>query len=427
MDEIFHLPQTVAYCEGRFTHWDPKITTFPGLYLVTLAYEAVLTKFSAPANWHGCTLSLTRSVNIIFAALSSLVFYRLSFIHNGQLYATRKNGNLLAALTSYLLPISFFFHFMYYTDSGSTFFVLAAYYYALSGRQIFSALLSSCAVLFRQTNIVWVVFMLAVSIFQHDYLARRKDTPNGVIPELTSFVVFVLRNVFGLIFKHFGHVLVILGFVVFVVQNGSITVGDKEAHTAIIHVPQFYYFLATATLFLFTTTLSFGAMKEFIKKHTVGLTINQLAVTLTVLAAMSWTVHKFTYAHPYLLADNRHYTFYIWRRLFMAYDPYFKFAMVPIYYYSLWTLWHAMRVRSAVWKLMFFICCFVVLVPSPLFEFRYYIVPIQLLMLHTTDYTKTQAILLNYLAFIAINVVTFYLYLFKPFYWPNNEVARFMW
>lgn len=67
--------------------------------------------------------------------------------------------------------------------------------------------------------------MLAVSIFQHDYLARRKDIPNGVIPELTSFVVFVLRNVFGLIFKHFGHVLVILGFVVFVVQNGSITVG----------------------------------------------------------------------------------------------------------------------------------------------------------------------------------------------------------
>lgn len=111
----------------------------------------------------------------------------------------------------------------------------------------------------------------------------------------------------------------------------------------------------------------------------------------------------------------------------MAYDPYFKFAMVPVYYYGLWTLWHAMRVRSAVWKVIFFVCCFAVLVPSPLFEFRYYIVPIQLLLLHTTDCTRVQPILLNYLVFIAVNAATFYLYLFKPFYWPNNEVARFMW
>jgi hypothetical protein len=31
-DEPFHEKQTIAYCEGKWTEWDPKITTFPGLY-----------------------------------------------------------------------------------------------------------------------------------------------------------------------------------------------------------------------------------------------------------------------------------------------------------------------------------------------------------------------------------------------------------
>lgn len=34
-DEIFHIRQTQAYCAGRWLEWDPKITTFPGLYIIT--------------------------------------------------------------------------------------------------------------------------------------------------------------------------------------------------------------------------------------------------------------------------------------------------------------------------------------------------------------------------------------------------------
>jgi len=29
--QIFHIPQCQQYCRGNFSHWDPKITTFPGL------------------------------------------------------------------------------------------------------------------------------------------------------------------------------------------------------------------------------------------------------------------------------------------------------------------------------------------------------------------------------------------------------------
>ncbi|VEL31785.1 unnamed protein product, partial [Protopolystoma xenopodis] len=37
MDEYFHLRQTLLFYSGNFSHWDPKITTPPGLYLVVLA------------------------------------------------------------------------------------------------------------------------------------------------------------------------------------------------------------------------------------------------------------------------------------------------------------------------------------------------------------------------------------------------------
>ena len=29
MDEVFHVPQAQAFCEGRWAHWDDKITTLP--------------------------------------------------------------------------------------------------------------------------------------------------------------------------------------------------------------------------------------------------------------------------------------------------------------------------------------------------------------------------------------------------------------
>ena len=41
-----------------------------------------------------------------------------------------------------------------------------------------------------------------------------------------------------LLFKFYGYLLVIFGFIAFLVINGSIVVGDKSAHEAAVHVPQ---------------------------------------------------------------------------------------------------------------------------------------------------------------------------------------------
>jgi len=41
-DEIFHVPQVQAYCAGNFSHWDPMITTLPGLYSMSWIAITVL-------------------------------------------------------------------------------------------------------------------------------------------------------------------------------------------------------------------------------------------------------------------------------------------------------------------------------------------------------------------------------------------------
>ena len=61
MDEIFHVPQAQKYCLGKFDEWDPKITTFPGLYLSSsLARGAGLSGASY------CSKDLLRLDNFIF-------------------------------------------------------------------------------------------------------------------------------------------------------------------------------------------------------------------------------------------------------------------------------------------------------------------------------------------------------------------------
>ena len=65
------MPQTQRYCRGDFAHWDPKITTFPGLYAAGAAYGRALRALSQiwrplpPAA--ACGTSALRSLNVLLA------------------------------------------------------------------------------------------------------------------------------------------------------------------------------------------------------------------------------------------------------------------------------------------------------------------------------------------------------------------------
>lgn len=152
------------------------------------------------------------------------------------------------------------------------------------------------------------------------------------------------------------------------------------------------------------------------------------------------------YEHPFLLADNRHYTFYIWRRLFNVH-PLSRYLLAPLYLasmtatYCLASKYRALLLQSlaeaiitglsnllsAPSMLIWAFATAATLVPSPLLEFRYMLIPYILLRLHIRPLKRWQTsaeLAMN----IAINAVTLYVFLFKPFRWPTEPGwQRFMW
>lgn len=69
---------------------------------------------------------------------------------------------VLSAFSISLFPLNYFFQFLYYTDSGSTLFVLVSYYLQLKKYYQSSAYVAALAILYRQTNVVWLGFSLAL-------------------------------------------------------------------------------------------------------------------------------------------------------------------------------------------------------------------------------------------------------------------------
>lgn len=89
----------------------------------------------------------------------------------------------LQGFTLALFPLNYFFSFLYYTDPGSTMMVLAAYLANLHSQHKISAFLGLLAVLFRQTNIVWV-FFLAGSVVVKELLKTEDIKRIETSPEI---------------------------------------------------------------------------------------------------------------------------------------------------------------------------------------------------------------------------------------------------
>lgn len=75
------MPQTARYCKGKFTEWDPKITTFPGLYLLGAPYGLAVQFLQgllrlAPRDTV-CSTTILRSLNALLAAAFFGVFAAL--------------------------------------------------------------------------------------------------------------------------------------------------------------------------------------------------------------------------------------------------------------------------------------------------------------------------------------------------------------
>ncbi|KYR00865.1 glycosyltransferase [Tieghemostelium lacteum] len=437
VDELFHYRQTKTYCQYKFSEWDDKITTLPGLYVLGFLYNQMINFILSivyPKTLHECSLPILRSFNTILLVFNFIIFYKII-----QFNSQRNNRNSIyqKSLLLVLLPIYYFFHYLYYTDVPSTLSVLLVYYYSLKKQYFVSSMIGIYSVFIRQTNIIWVFFTALTSILtlQQEKENSNSNQESSLFNEIVSFIRFTIKNLLTIVSLLWGYILVGIMFLVFLKVNGGIVVGDKGNHESSLHFVQLFYFSVFTLVFTLPSNLlsSETSPLRFINTITQNLkrsSIKFITLYSLVLSVMVFLVKKFTYIHIFILSDNRHYVFYLFNRIILKYT-YSRYALIPLYCYCIWSMWVSLTrtsKKSKIWCIFYILCTIAVLLPSPLVEPRYYIVPFFIYQLNNyTDLQSPKLLTLNIILTIFINIITIYVFITFPFQYPDGSVGRFFW
>ncbi|KAG5938589.1 hypothetical protein E4U60_001329 [Claviceps pazoutovae] len=218
--------------------------------------------------------------------------------------------------------------------------------------------------------------------------------PDDMLLTLISLGIAVLHNPVRVIRQIWPYISVLIAFVGFVAWNGGVVLGDKSNHVATIHLTQMLYIWPFFAFFslplllpyavpLFDTAIAlFGgkarhnategsgeqsisgkgiaskgdiaprsrlsrgdsssaklspALRTTCRMLASPLPIWLLYVT-TTLAASAAVVKFNTIVHPFTLADNRHYMFYIFRYTIRRGDLFRLLLIIP-YTFSRWMVW----------------------------------------------------------------------------------------
>ena len=326
----------------------------------------------------------------------------------------------------------YFFTFLYYTDTASVFFILLSYYLSLRENHVLAASAGTASIIMRQTNVVWVVFTAGVTTLktiQPFVNTKLREKPSSLTIELKEYFLSFFENFAGVVKCLWSYGIVVVGFAAFVVVNGGIVVGDKVQHKATLNFPQLFYLMGFTLVFSSSHALSpqdilhlFSRLKKAISSPIT------VIILLLVAFVMALLINKFTYVHEYLLADNRHYPFYIWRKVYGKHWS-IKYALIPLYMFAAWTIHHQLGAKQQkLWLIMFYVCSALVTIPQKLLEFRYFIIPYMLYRLHM-PLASNKRLMLECVFYVLVNAATIYLYLEKPFHWSHSpkHVQRFMW
>lgn len=184
-----------------------------------------------------------------------------------------------------------------------------------------------------------------------------------------SLIVAALCNPIRIIRQIWPYVTVLAAFAGFVAWNGGVVLGDKSNHVATIHLPQMLYIWAffgffSLPLFVPHAILAIDAIRSIFisqkhkavpKKSNVAsqpapslalkcfafVFSNRLLwplyLALTVVLS-GLVVHFNTIIHPFTLADNRHYMFYVFRYTIRR-APWIRYFLILPYTVSRWLVW----------------------------------------------------------------------------------------
>ncbi|KAI0427190.1 DIE2/ALG10 family-domain-containing protein [Xylaria sp. FL1042] len=393
LDEVFHIPQAQVYCQGRYFEWDDKITTPPGLYISTIIFNE-LSRLP-------CSIYHLRGFNVVVVScISVLVLVCRARLTQPQGKPDTKRQvtvrDIVTGINIGLFPVLFFFSALYYTDPSSTLVVLLAYANHLARidtkqpsllNDVYSLALGIIALAFRQTNIFWIVVYMGgleviravktlnpepvetptfqtvfeqIKFYAWRYsLADVHDVslslaqPIDVILCVISIGIAAVCNL-PTVLRRFlwPHGVVLVAFVAFVAWNGGVVLGDKSNHVATLHLAQLLYIWPFFTFFslplfipyLLNSVISLYRKSAFqVRRQSfAGLFSINLAITVLVscgVLVVALLVVRFnTIIHPFTLADNRHYVFYVFRYSILK-AWWIRYALAPIYVVCAWLCW----------------------------------------------------------------------------------------
>ncbi|KAL4917278.1 phospholipase D/nuclease [Aspergillus aurantiobrunneus] len=385
LDEAFHIPQAQAYWNHKWTRWDPNITTPPGLYVFSYAVCALMLLL------RGSPMQLDPPVLRASNAAGAAVLLPLRLQSALDTLRKQRNNRPSGAWLSHtvlnicLFPPLFFFSGLYYTDVLALLVVVEAYHWDLNRARSRTAPFKTAvflvfgivALAFRQTNIFWVsVFFGGLQVVRklrdvtktcesaHVADIIRAGSKNELYDPIIldasftdyfktaiSLCTVALNNLGSVVTSLVPYLLILAAFGGFVLWNGSVVLGHKEYHTASLHLAQMLYIWPYFLFFswpLLLAPLANIILPQFMlpKFLNQGFSpsrrqLPKLLTALIVLPIMLAVVHFNTIVHPFTLADNRHYVFYVFRILLRSH-PYTRYAATVVYFLSAWIVISAM-------------------------------------------------------------------------------------
>ncbi len=332
-DEGAHSEQIRTFCDGS-TALDPKLTTIPGYHalMAALAYVAGDT-----------TLPTLRLLSTLLGLLAVVVFVLLA--RRIETEAPRERG-----LHYLFLPLLLPFVFLVYTDPLGLLLLLACLLMVAAERPVWAGLLGLASLLVRQTNVVWLACFVV-----WDYLR-------------TSGWRWSTRSALDHAARHAALLGCLLAFLVFTAWNGGVALGDRAMHPLGIYS-------GNAWFFLLACALTFAPLLLAKYRDVLGLLATPRGAAL---AAGLFALYWFTFAspHPY-----NHYPGHLRNGALMAAEQSAGVrarVFVPMGYAAV-ALCFVRLARSADYIIYAF--ALLALLPAPLIEQRYALVPLALLLL----------------------------------------------
>ncbi len=348
MDEPFHLEQTISIAKlGSQSPHVPDLTTLTGFHwLMSLLPSSQITHLRFLGSAVAMTLQVTACV---VSRVSPLIL---------------------------LYPANFLYNSLLYTDGVSTGLVVLSW--ALYRRNwLVAGIASGLAVLVRQSNIAWA-FALFLKLICVIYRKRKGLQKSISLSDLVPVIPFLVTGV---------------GFLWFLVNNNfQVVLGHHEHHSTSLHLAQIVY-LGVLLLGCKIASSSWRNGRD------LPLSSRYSWLCVAFLAVCAYC----RVAHPFVLSDNRHLTFYLWK--YFLRSTLFSVSILPVFAFMGYKT--ALKAFGFGDFFIWGLASSLSVVPSPLFEVRYFNPSILIVLMEAW---RTEGLRKSSTMFSVVNVIVLTLF-----------------